>query len=201
MDQKKLRDCLGLFSTGVVIACARKKNFLTENFHADKILDSSLFSKKFLNQKTISETNLGKSFLQKLKKLFAAEFFGMTINSFSSVSLDPALVLFSVDNNSANLPFFKKNRYFSLNILSYQQIELSKAFATPKNSSKWGVEPYFLGKFGNPIFQNSLGFFECKKHRVIKAGDHHIIIGRVLDFEKFTDQPALTYSKGKYSSL
>ena len=201
MDQRKLRDCLGLFTTGVVIACARKKNFLAENFHAEKILDSHFFSTKILNQKTISETSLGKSFLLKLKKLFADEFFGMTINSFTSVSLDPSLVLFSIDNNSANLSFFKKNRYFSLNILSYDQLELAKAFATPKNSTKWGVEPYFLGKFGNPIFQNSLGFFECKKHRVIKAGDHHIIIGRVLDFEKFTDQNALVYTKGKYSAL
>ncbi len=201
MDQRKLRDCLGLFTTGIVIACARKKNFLTENFHAEKILDSQFFSTKILNQKTISETSLGKSFLLKLKKLFTDEFFGMTINSFSSVSLDPSLVLFSIDNNSANLSFFKKNRYFSLNILSFEQLELAKAFATPKNSSKWGVEPYFLGKFGNPIFQNSLGFFECKKHRVIKAGDHHIIIGKVLDFDKMADKNSLVYSKGKYVSL
>ncbi len=201
MDQRKLRDCLGLFTTGVVIACARRKNFLTENFQASKILDSNFFSKKILNKKIISETILGKSFLLKLNKLFADEFFGMTINSFSSVSLDPSLVLFSIDNKSANLSFFKKNRYFSLNVLSHDQLELAKAFATPKNSTKWAVEPYFLGKFGNPIFQNSLGFFECEKYRVIRAGDHHIIIGKVLDFAKMTEQKALVYAKGKYSSL
>lgn len=201
MDQRKLRDCLGLFTTGVVIACARKKNFLAENFHAEKILDSSIFSKKILSHKAISETIFGKSFLLKLKKLFADEFFGMTINSFSSVSLNPSLVLFSIDNKSTNLALFKKNRYFSLNILSHEQLELAKAFATPKNSTKWGVEPYFLGKFGNPIFQNSLGFFECEKQRVIRAGDHHIIIGKVLDFAKLTEQNSLTYSRGKYSSL
>ncbi len=201
MDQKKLRDCLGLFTTGVVIACARKKNFLSENFAAEKIFDSNFFSTKILNHKTVSETSLGQTFLLKLKKLFSDEFFGMTINSFSSVSLDPALILFSIDNKSANLALFKKNRYFSLNILSKDQIELSKAFATPKNSNKWGVEPYFLGKFGNPIFQNSIGFFECEKQRVIRAGDHHIIIGKVLDFAKLTEQEALIYSKGKYSSL
>jgi flavin reductase (DIM6/NTAB) family NADH-FMN oxidoreductase RutF len=201
MNQKKLRECMGLFATGVVIACARKKNFLTENFQAEKIFDSKIFSKKLLNQKTISETSLGKAFLLKLKELFKEEFFGMTINSFSSLSLDPALILFSIDNKSSNLPLFKKNRYFSLNILSSDQIELSKAFATPKNSTKWGVEPYFIGKYGNPIFQNSLGFFECKKHRVIKEGDHHIIIGRVLECEKLSDRESLTYLKGKYSSL
>jgi len=201
MDQRKLRDCFGLFTTGIVIACARRKHFLSENFHAERILDSSFFSTKILNHKTISETSLGKSFLLKLKKFFSDEFFGMTINSFSSVSLDPSLVLFSIDNKSANLALFKKNRYFSLNILSHDQLELSKAFATPKNSNKWGVEPYFLGKLGNPIFHNSLGFFECEKQRVIKAGDHHIIIGKVLDFAKLSEQKALVYSRGKYSSL
>lgn len=201
IDQRKLRDCLGLFSTGIIIACARKKNFLTETFSAEKFLDSKIFSEKILNNKILSETALGKTFLQKLKKFFADEFFGMTINSFSSVSLDPSLVLFSIDNNSSNLPLFKNNRYFSLNILSQEQLELANAFATPKNSTKWGVDPYFLGKFGNPIFQNSLGFFECKKRRVIKAGDHHIIIGEVVDFGNNNDGEPLLYYRGKFSSL
>ncbi len=199
MDHRKLRDCFGLFATGVVIACARKSNFLTDKFHADKILTSGVFSQKILSYKSIAQTSLGQSFLTKLKKFFSEEFFGMTINSFSSLSLDPELVMFSIDNKSSNLALFKKNRYFSLNILSYEQLELSKAFATPKNSNKWNVEPYFLGKFGNPIFKNSLGFIECERHRVIKAGDHHIIIGRVVDFAKLSDKEALTYVKGKYA--
>jgi flavin reductase (DIM6/NTAB) family NADH-FMN oxidoreductase RutF len=125
----------------------------------------------------------------------------MTINSFSSVSLEPSLVLFAIDNKSANLSLFKKNRYFSLNVLSLEQLELARAFATPKNSKKWGVEPYLLGKFGNPIFQNSLGFFECRKQKVIKAGDHHIIIGEVLDFGKISESNPLVYYRGKFSSL
>jgi flavin reductase (DIM6/NTAB) family NADH-FMN oxidoreductase RutF len=201
MDQRKLRDCFGLFATGVVISCARKDNFLTDKFHADKVLNSSIFSNKILSYKSLAETSLGQSFLLKLKKLFSEEFFGMTINSFSSTSLDPALILFSIDNKSSNLSLFKKNKYFSLNILSHDQIELAKAFATPKNSNKWSVEPYFLGKFGNPIFKNSLGFIECEKHRVIKAGDHHIIIGRVVDFSKLEEREALIYAKGKYSKI
>lgn len=191
MDQRNLRDCLGLFTTGVIIVCAKKKNFFTDNFYVEKIFNHKLFNKN----------NLGKTFLLKLKALVADEFFGMTINSFSSVSLDPALVLFSVDNKSSNLKFFKKSHHFSLNILSKNQLELSKAFATSKSSNKWQVESHYLGKFGNPIFQNSLGFFECKKQRIIKAGDHHIIIGKVLDFAKLNEQEALVYSKGKYSVL
>jgi flavin reductase (DIM6/NTAB) family NADH-FMN oxidoreductase RutF len=200
MDQKKFRETLGLFSTGVIIACARRKNFLTETFSAEKISIQKFFDSEIFHQK-IFETDLGKNLLQKLKKLFADEFFGMTINSFTSVSLNPHLVSFCIDNKSANLKFFKKNQYFSLNVLSQQQKGLASAFATPKNSSKWNVEPYFFGQKGNPIFQNSLAFFECKKHRVIKAGDHHIIIGEVIDLGKINESEPLIYYRGKYAAL
>ncbi len=142
---------------------------------------------------------LGKTFLNKMKKFFSDEFFGMTINSFTSVSLEPALVSFCIHNDSANLDFFKKNRYFSLNVLSKEQSELANGFATPKNSKKWGIEPYVFGKFGNPIFQKSLAFFECKRHRVFKCGDHHIIIGEVLDFGKISEKNPLVFFGGKFS--
>lgn len=193
-----MRDCLGLFTTGIVIACARKKNFLAEKIDAEKILHNKIFSEKVLNSKLLSETALGKSLLQKLKEIFAAEFFGMTINSFSSVSLNPPLISFCIDNASANLALFKKNKYFSLNILSETQQELAGGFATPKNSKKWGIEPYSLGQNGNPIFKNSLGFFECKKHKIIKVGDHHVVIGEVVDFAKMSDGEPLLYCQGKY---
>jgi flavin reductase (DIM6/NTAB) family NADH-FMN oxidoreductase RutF len=186
MDHKKFRDCLGLFSTGVIIACARKKNFLAETSLAQVLFEKKIFADNFL--------------VQKFKKIFAEEFFGMTINSFTSVSLEPPLVLFCIDNKSANLPLFKKNRHFSFNILSVEQIELARAFAKPKNGMKWNVEKYFFGQLGNPIFENSLGFFECKKQRVIKAGDHHIIIAEVLDFGKNGDKKPLTYFAGNYGS-
>jgi flavin reductase (DIM6/NTAB) family NADH-FMN oxidoreductase RutF len=221
LQDKKLRECLGLFSTGIVIACARKNNFLTQSFFAKKyfkgenlvqrvenywqnFLKENVFGKalekKFFDKK--SETDFfGKNFLPKLKKLFSDEFFGMTVNSFSSISLNPPLVSFCIDNKSSNLEFFRKNRYFSLNFLSQDQKELSNAFATPKNSEKWNVEAYFFGKFGNPIFEKSLGFLECKKHRVIKAGDHHIIIGEILDFAEISNKEPLIYYRGKYQKL
>lgn len=212
MDQKKLRETLGLFSTGVIIACARRKNFLTESFFTQKFFDEQNLFKKFEEAwrhflqenpwgQKLEKNHVAQNFLEKLKKIFAAEFFGMTINSFTSVSLNPALISFCIDSKSANLKFFQKNRYFSLNILSEDQQALASAFATPKNSKKWGVEPYIFGKFGNPIFQNSLGFFECKKHRVIKAGDHYIIIGEVLDFGKINEKEPLLYYRGKYAKL
>ena len=201
MDQRKYRDSLGLFATGIVIACARRKNFLTEKIDAEKILHNIVFSEKILNSKLMNETTLGKNLLEKLKEIFAAEFFGMTINSFSSVSLKPPLVSFCIDNKSSNLPLFQKNKTFSLNILSEEQQELASGFATPKNSKKWGIEPYFLEKNGNPIFENSIGYFECKKHKIIKAGDHHIVIGEVVNFGKLSEKAPLLYFQGKYSKF
>ena len=205
MDPKKLRETLGLFSTGVIIACARRKNFLAENFFVKKNLVGKFeeFWQNFLQENYFAQKFESKihtqHFLEKIKKIFATEFFGMTINSFTSVSLNPPLVSFCIYNDSANLKFFKKNLYFSLNVLSQEQQALASAFATPKNSKKWGVEPYFLGQKGNPIFQNSLAFFECKKHRVIKCGDHHIIIGEVLDFGKINDAKPLIFYRGKFA--
>jgi len=212
MDHKKLRDCLGSFGTGVIIACARKKNFFAENFFSEKFFEDQHLVKKFEEfwQSFLHENTFGQkleqkfpthNFLDKIKKIFAAEFFGMTINSFTSVSLNPPLVSFCIDNKSSNLELFKKNRYFSLNVLSQEQQGLANAFATPKNSSKWGVEPYFFGQKGNPIFKNSLAYFECKKHRIIKLGDHHVVVGEVLDFGKINDKKPLLYYGGKYEAL
>ena len=212
MDHRKLRDCLGLFGTGVIIACARKKNFFTESFFTETFFEEKHLIKKFEEfwHNFLQENALGQklekkfatnNFLEKIKHIFADEFFGMTINSFTSVSLNPPLVSFCIDNKSANLKLFKKNRYFSLNVLSQEQQALASAFATPRNSKKWGVEPYFFGAKGNPIFQNSLAFFECKKHKIIKIGDHHVVIGEVLDFGKINDAKPLFYYAGKYAEV
>lgn len=191
MEPRKLRDALGMFATGVIIACARRKNFLAEKIDAEKIL----------HNKILNETSLGKSLRDKLKEIFAEEFFGMTINSFSSVSLKPPMISFCIDNSSSNLRLFQKNKTFSLNILSEGQQELSRGFATPKNSKKWGIETYSLGKNGNPIFENSIAFFECRKHKIIKVGDHHLVIGEIVDFAKINDARPLLYFQGKYNKL
>ncbi|GDX36198.1 hypothetical protein LBMAG18_07090 [Alphaproteobacteria bacterium] len=243
IDPKELRNHLGQFATGVVIACARKNNFFAQKFFSEKLFTEK-FYENFLNEnnllkkfedfwhnfadqqnwqkrlinKLFSQNNIinktdkliekpnnnpknyfSENFLQKIKKIFAEEFFGMTINSFTSISLSPALISFCIDNKSGNLKFFKQNRYFLLNILSEEQQDLASAFATPKNSKKWSVEPYIFSKFGNPIFHNSLCFIECRKHKVIKMGDHHIIIGEVINFAKVNDKKPLLYFSGKYA--
>jgi flavin reductase (DIM6/NTAB) family NADH-FMN oxidoreductase RutF len=125
----------------------------------------------------------------------------ITINSLTSLSLIPALILFCIDNKSDNLKAFKKNKFFALNILSSDQINLSKEFAKSENQLKWGAEPHDFSKTGCPFFINSIGYFECRKEKVIKSGDHHIIIGKVQDFIKLNDKKPLIYYQGQYQKL
>jgi flavin reductase (DIM6/NTAB) family NADH-FMN oxidoreductase RutF len=125
----------------------------------------------------------------------------ITINSLTSLSLTPPLLLFCIDNKSANLEAFKKNQYFSLSILSQSQQGLAQEFSKTQNQSKWGHEPHFFGQFGSPIFSNSLGYFECQRHQIIKAGDHHIIIGEIFDFAQLSNQKPLIYNQGSYAQL
>ncbi len=186
MDNKKLRQCFGNFATGIIIATGNN-NYCQNNKYLKFI--NNIFGKiKILNSRIDQKNNIAN--YQNL--------YGLTINSFSSLSLNPPLIQFSIDNKSSNLKFFKKNNYFLLNILSKSQLKLSNAFATKNNSNKFQIEDFKISKFGNPIFKNSLAYFECQKYKIIKAGDHHIIIGKIIDFNQLSNQDPLLYYKGQY---
>lgn len=126
------------------------------------------------------------------------ELYGLTVNSFSSVSLQPPLLLFSVGNESYNLEAFRRSNSFIINILSAKQIGLAKEFALSQNHKKWTAEKYHFTANHNVIFENSLGYFECKKHDIIKAGDHHIIIGEVINFAKLSNEDPLLYFRSEF---
>lgn len=123
---------------------------------------------------------------------------GLTINSFSSVSLSPPLLLFSIGNSSHNLDIFKNSQSYSLNIMAKNQLDLALEFAKPNNDKKWLTEEYQLTKNNNPIFKNSLGFFECIHHKIVEAGDHHVFIGEIIDCAVLNDDEALLYCKSKF---
>lgn len=126
---------------------------------------------------------------------------GVTVNSFSSVSLEPALVLFSLDNNSSALHIFQETRYFALNILTEKQIDLSRRFATTSEKRWEGIE-YIVGpQTGSPLMPDVLAYMECEKETVYAGGDHSIFIGRVLECHKLSEESPLLYFKGSYRSL
>lgn len=124
----------------------------------------------------------------------------ITINSFSSVSLDPALLLFSIANKSNNLEAFANNTKFAINILAKDQVEISKIFSKSERS-QFNIENFFhKSSLNNLILQDCLGYFECKKHKIIEAGDHNIIIGEIMNFSQINpEKEPLIYFKGKYN--
>ncbi len=124
--------------------------------------------------------------------------YGLTINSFSSVSLSPPLLLFSIGNGAYNLDYFKNSDSYILNILNVSQLDLAKKFAGHDHDSKWDGEQFNLTKNGNPIFHGSNAYLECAHHQIVEAGDHHIFIGQVVNFAKIRDEDGLLYYKGEF---
>ncbi|MCW2691170.1 MAG: hypothetical protein JWR37_6060 [Mycobacterium sp.] len=111
---------------------------------------------------------------------------GMTVNSFSSVSLDPPLVLFCVNRSSVLHPVFTQAQEFVVNVLSSGQRDLSRSFARPGLDRFGNGIPRPAQGGGAPVLDNALANIECVLERVVVAGDHDIVIGRVCA----TDAPA-----------
>jgi flavin reductase (DIM6/NTAB) family NADH-FMN oxidoreductase RutF len=122
---------------------------------------------------------------------------GFTANSFTSVSLDPPLVLVCVDKAASCYPAFAGTSHFGINILSQGQQHVSRAFAS-KLADKFEGMPWVSGVTGSPIFPESTAWLDCKLHQRVEAGDHLIVIGEVLSFGHAPVQPALGYHRGGY---
>lgn len=124
---------------------------------------------------------------------------GVTANSFNSVSLDPALILWSIDKNSSSFKVFEQATHFAVNILAATQIDLSNQFAR-RNDDKFAGVDFDLGAGQSILFKNCSANFECEKFNIVEGGDHWIIIGRVVKFHDHGRSPLL-YHQGAYSSV
>ena len=122
--------------------------------------------------------------------------YGKTINSFSSLSLSPPLVLFSLDIKSSKLNIFKNSKLISINILSKNQKTISNNFA--KNNPNWNKTEYNILKNGNPIIKNCVSNLDCKIIEKIKKGDHIIFICKVLQVLNNNKLKPLIYFNSKY---
>ena len=121
---------------------------------------------------------------------------GFTANSFTSVSLDPPLVLVCVANTSRNYDALVQAKGFAVNILSENQVEVSNTFARPVED-RFSAVSWDKGPVGSPILRGVTAWFDCTMHKTVDAGDHVILIGRVEGFEQ-TDAPGLGYACGAY---
>lgn len=124
---------------------------------------------------------------------------GLTANSFTSVSLDPALLLVCVSGKSRTLPAVRAAQGFAVNILAEGQEALSNRFAGRAEDRFEGVD-WHPGPRGGPILPGACGWFDCALDKEVDAGDHIILIGRVEGFEHLGGAP-LGYAKGGYFSL
>jgi 3-hydroxy-9,10-secoandrosta-1,3,5(10)-triene-9,17-dione monooxygenase reductase component len=124
---------------------------------------------------------------------------GLTISSFTSVSLDPALVLFCIHRQSRVLPFLHCQGCFGINILSAGQADLSTRFAR-RDSHNLDFADWQLGQSGVPILKEVLATLECRLHSVISCGDHEIVVGEVVASSVEDGSPLVRYS-GSYCTL
>ncbi|MFV0277864.1 MAG: flavin reductase family protein, partial [Parahaliea sp.] len=121
---------------------------------------------------------------------------GMTANSFAAVSLDPPLVLWSLQNGSDVYREYAAARSFSINVLSREQTALASQSAR-KGGHALQQEHFRLGKYGAPMIRNALVTFECELDATHSGGDHLIIVGRVKHMShRPTGKPLLFYSGG-----
>jgi len=124
---------------------------------------------------------------------------GITVNSFSSLSLDPPLLMFSVGKQQMSCKWFEAGDRFVVNVLSEAQEETAWQFAKPLPDKFEGVE-WHRGASGLPVLTGSMASFECQKWNMYDGGDHVIVIGQVTDFD-VAEGDALLFFKGKMSRL
>ena len=125
---------------------------------------------------------------------------GLTVNSFTSVSLDPPLLLVCLYKGAASAQGLIEASNFAINVLQTGQQPASIRFST-RDEDRFGTTPWSCGEAGAPILAESLGVFECERYAVHDGGDHHILIGRVVKASFDASLDPLLYFRGRYRRL
>jgi flavin reductase (DIM6/NTAB) family NADH-FMN oxidoreductase RutF len=128
-------------------------------------------------------------------RLADGSFIGFTASSFNSVSLDPPLVLWSLDNRAQSMPVFTGNSHYVVNVLSADQADLAAQFSSRMEDRFEGVE-YSLSRTGMPILNGVSAWFECHNKSRYPEGDHVIFVGEVEECSANPQAP-LVYHNGQ----
>ncbi len=123
-------------------------------------------------------------------------FVGLTVNSFTSLSLDPPLVLWALSTGSASLRAFESAEHFAVNILAEDQVAISRRFAstTPNKFHEIAVHS---GLGGTPLIEGCSAHIECRMHSAQPGGDHVLFVGRV-ERVQVNGRPPLVYVGARY---
>lgn len=123
---------------------------------------------------------------------------GITANSFSALSLDPPLVLWSLDKRAYSREAFHSAGYFGVNVLSTDQVELSRHFSK-RHVDKFASIAVELGAGSVALIEDCAARFECQTHQTYEGGDHIIFVGEVVAFEYNSELAPLAFSGGSYA--
>lgn len=124
---------------------------------------------------------------------------GITANSFSSVSLDPPLILWNIAKVSNSLDAYLQAEHFAINVLADSQQDVSSHFAKSDHTLFDDIE-HKLSADGAPLLADTIAQFECQTYAIHDCGDHHIIVGEVLSFRS-TDLAPLLFFGGRYREV
>jgi flavin reductase (DIM6/NTAB) family NADH-FMN oxidoreductase RutF len=122
---------------------------------------------------------------------------GMTCNSFASVSLEPRLVLWSIRKAASSLEAFTQSGGFSVSVLSQPQQPLARQFATGDMAARFAGVDVVRQTSERLRLTQAVAWFDCSLHQLVDAGDHHIVIGQVQDFG-WRDTAALGFWRSQF---
>ncbi len=125
---------------------------------------------------------------------------GLTINSFSSVSVSPPMILWSLGRNASSAPVFRDAEHFAISVFSADDRDLSSHFAKP-SSDKFAsfARRFTAGRHGIPLVVNAVATFECRACQRYYGGDHVLLVGAVEHYAHSPERAPLVFHRGRYA--
>ena len=132
--------------------------------------------------------------------LDSGELFGLTVTAFTSVSLEPPIVLICIRNESTATEMFKRTKRFCVNILAEEQRPIAEKFSLTGEAGRFNGLDFQIGKQGSPIINGCLGYIDCRITHFLTEGDHTIFFGMAVDVAAEDKRPLL-YMNRNYVKL
>jgi flavin reductase (DIM6/NTAB) family NADH-FMN oxidoreductase RutF len=132
--------------------------------------------------------------------LETGELFGLTVSAFTSVSLEPPLVLICIRNESSATDLLRKSMKYCVNILAEDQQAIAEKFSLAGEAGRFQNLDFILGKAGSPILRGAIGYIDCRIVEIISAGDHTIFLGEAVEVSA-EDKDPLLYLNRRYVRL
>jgi flavin reductase (DIM6/NTAB) family NADH-FMN oxidoreductase RutF len=124
---------------------------------------------------------------------------GFVVGSFTSVSLEPALVAFFPDKASTTFPKVRRSGAFCVNVLAAHDEQLCRLFAA-KNADRFASITWRPAPTGSPILERATAWIDCTIEQIQEVGDHLLVVGRVIDLAEGSAAEPLLFHRGRYGS-